>query len=117
MKSVLPPSCPMEALLRVITGPWTIYILWVLSEQGPQRFGAIKRLVQDGGAQLRPFSPEIMEACYKAATDLYAEIAGTNANFKKVHDAYMAFRNEEYLWFQIGEYTYDSFMIRQRAKG
>jgi TRAP-type mannitol/chloroaromatic compound transport system substrate-binding protein len=79
--------------------------------------GAIKRLVQDGGAQLRPFSPEIMEACYKAATDLYAEIAGTNAKFKKVHDAYMAFRNEEYLWFQIGEYTYDSFMIRQRAKG
>ena len=78
---------------------------------------AIKRLVQDGGAQLRPFSPEIMEACYKAATDLYAEITGTNANFKKVHDAYMAFRNEEYLWFQIGEYTYDSFMIRQRAKG
>lgn len=78
---------------------------------------AIKRLVQDGGAQLRPFSPEIMEACYKAATDLYGEIAGTNATFKKVHDAYMAFRNEEYLWFQIGEYTYDSFMIRQRAKG
>ena len=45
MKSVQPPLCPMEALLRVITGPWTIYILWVLSEQGPQRFGALKRLV------------------------------------------------------------------------
>jgi TRAP-type mannitol/chloroaromatic compound transport system substrate-binding protein len=29
----------------------------------------------------------------------------------------MAFRNEEYLWFQIGDYTYDNFMIRQRAKG
>ncbi len=45
MKSSLPPYCPMEGLLRVITGPWTIYILWVLSEQGPQRFGAIKRMV------------------------------------------------------------------------
>lgn len=45
MKNAVPPSCPMDALLRVITGPWTIYILWVLSEQGPQRFGAIKRLV------------------------------------------------------------------------
>ena len=78
---------------------------------------AIKRLVQQGGAQLRPFSPEIMEACYKAAVDTYAEISGTNENFKKIHDAYMAFRNEEYLWFQIGEYTYDNFMIRQRAKG
>ncbi|MFM8608241.1 MAG: TRAP transporter substrate-binding protein [Hyphomicrobiales bacterium] len=78
---------------------------------------AIKRLVQQGGAQLRPFTPEIMEACYKAAVDTYAEIAGTNENFKKMHDAYMAFRNEEYLWFQIGDYTYDNFMIRQRAKG
>jgi len=35
----------MEALLRLITGPWTIYILWVLSEQGPQRFGELKRAV------------------------------------------------------------------------
>ncbi len=78
---------------------------------------AIKRLVQQGGAQLRPFTPEIMEACYKAAIDTYAEIAAGNENFKKMHDAYMAFRNEEYLWFQIGEYTYDNFMIRQRAKG
>jgi len=78
---------------------------------------AIKNLVQKGGAQLRPFSPEIMEASYKAATELYAEIAGTNANFKKIHDAYMAFRNDEYLWFQLGEYSYDSFMIRQRSKG
>ena len=78
---------------------------------------AIKRLVQQGGAQLRPFAPEIMEACYKAAVDTYAEIAATNEAFKKVHDAYMGFRNEEYLWFQIGDYTYDNFMIRQRAKG
>jgi DNA-binding HxlR family transcriptional regulator len=45
MKTVLPFSCPMEALLRLVTGPWTIYILWVLSAHGPQRFGAIKRLV------------------------------------------------------------------------
>ena len=78
---------------------------------------AIKRLVQQGGAQLRPFSPEIMEASYKAALETYEEISAKNENFKKIHDAYMAFRNDEYLWFQIGEYTYDNFMIRQRAKG
>ena len=35
----------MEALLRLITGPWTIYILWVLSEHGPQRFGELRRAV------------------------------------------------------------------------
>jgi len=35
----------MEALLRLITGPWTIHILWVLSESGAQRFGELKRAV------------------------------------------------------------------------
>ena len=27
------------------------------------------------------------------------------------------FRNEEYLWFQVAEYAYDTFMIRSRASG
>ena len=31
--------------------------------------------------------------------------------------AYRAFRDEEYLWFQVAEYTYDNFMIRARARG
>ena len=27
-----------------------------------------------------------------------------------------AFRSEAYLWHQIAEYTYDSYMIRSRSK-
>ncbi len=45
MKAVQTLTCPMEGLLHIITGPWTIYILWFLSEHGDQRFGALKRLV------------------------------------------------------------------------
>jgi len=77
---------------------------------------AIIRLLQNG-AQLRAFSPEIMEACYKAATELYAEFSAKSADFKKIHDHYMAYRGEQYLWWQIAEYNYDSFMIRQRSRG
>ncbi len=29
----------------------------------------------------------------------------------------IAYRNEEYLWFQVAEFTYDNFMIRARARG
>ena len=76
---------------------------------------ALKRLVA-GGAKLRPFSPEILEACFNAAKDTYAEIAATNAPFKKIHDSMMAFRGDEYLWFQISEYTYDTFMMTQQRK-
>jgi TRAP-type mannitol/chloroaromatic compound transport system substrate-binding protein len=78
--------------------------------------GALKQLVQ-GGAQLRPFPQDVMEACFKAANELYAETSAKNENFKKIHDAYMAFRGDEYLWFQIAEYTFDNFMIRARARG
>ncbi|RMD90463.1 MAG: transcriptional regulator [Alphaproteobacteria bacterium] len=35
----------MEALLRLVSGPWTLHIIWVLSEGGPQRFGELRRAV------------------------------------------------------------------------
>ena len=69
------------------------------------------------GAQLRPFSQEIMEAAYKAANEIYDELSATNPAFKKLYDSYKAFRGEEYLWFQVAEYAYDTFMIRARARG
>ncbi len=37
--------CPMDMLLRLLTGPWTTYVLWVLRRDGPQRFGVLKRAV------------------------------------------------------------------------
>jgi TRAP-type mannitol/chloroaromatic compound transport system substrate-binding protein len=69
------------------------------------------------GAQLRAFSPEILEAAYKAANEIYDETAAKNPDFKKIYDSYRAFRGEEYLWFQVAEYAYDTFMIRARARG
>jgi len=77
--------------------------------------GAVKRLV-GAGAKLRPFSPEIMEACFKAANETYDEISATNAMFKKVYESMKAFRVDEYLWFQVSEYTYDTFMMGQQRK-
>ncbi len=35
----------MDALLRLLMGTWTTYILWVLRNQGPLRFGALQRAV------------------------------------------------------------------------
>jgi TRAP-type mannitol/chloroaromatic compound transport system substrate-binding protein len=77
--------------------------------------GALKRLVA-GGAQLRPFSQPIMEACLKASNEVYADISSKNADFKKVYDNMIAFRNDEYLWWQVAEYTFDTFMIRSRPR-
>src|SRR5450759_2845726 len=54
---------------------------------------ALKRLIANG-VQLRPFSNEIMAACYKAANEVAAEISAKNANFKKIYEAMVKFRNE-----------------------
>ena len=75
--------------------------------------GAVKRLVV-GGAQLRLFSQEVLEACFRKATELYAELTEQNPNFKTIADSYMAFRADEYLWWQVAEYSFDNFMIRER---
>jgi len=76
---------------------------------------ALKRLVA-GGAQLRPFSQPVMEACLRAAGELYAETSASNAEFKTVYDAVVAFRSDQYLWWQVAEYSFDTFMIRSRTR-
>ena len=77
---------------------------------------ALRRLV-GAGTQLRPFPQEVLEAAYKAATEVYDETTAKNPDFKKIWESMRAFRGEEYLWFQVAEYTYDNFMIRARARG
>ena len=80
-----------------------------------QNPAALRRLVA-GGSKLRPFSREIMEACFKAANELYAETSAKNANFKKVYDSWVKFRDEQNLWFRVAEAGFDSFMHRPAGR-
>jgi len=74
---------------------------------------AVRKLV-GAGAQLRPFSQEILEACFNSANEIYAELTASNAGFKKIWDSLTAFRKEHYLWAQVAEYNYDTFMMIQQ---
>src|SRR5919108_2678529 len=76
---------------------------------------ALKRLVANG-TLLRPFSQAVMEACLKASNDVNAETSASNPDFKKIYDSQMEFRNDENLWWQVAEYSYETFMIRTRPK-
>jgi TRAP-type mannitol/chloroaromatic compound transport system substrate-binding protein len=89
---------------------------WMAARYDMQNPAALKRLVA-GGTQLRPFTNEVLEACLKATNELWAETSAKNADFKKSIDAMQAYRSDEYLWWQVAEYTYDSFMIRSRTRG
>jgi TRAP-type mannitol/chloroaromatic compound transport system substrate-binding protein len=77
---------------------------------------ALRSLVANG-AELRPFSQEILEAAYGASMDVYKEINASNPAFKKIYDSQTAFKKDAYLWAQVAEYTYDTFMMIQQRAG
>jgi TRAP-type mannitol/chloroaromatic compound transport system substrate-binding protein len=76
---------------------------------------ALRRLL-GGGAQLRPFPQEMMDASLKAANELYDDLSSKNPDWKKVYEAYRNFRGEQYLWWQVAEYTFDNFQVRARTR-
>src|SRR5262249_3695739 len=88
---------------------------WMTGKYDAATPPAIKRLVA-GGVLLRPFSQDIMEACYKAANQVYAETGATNPRFKKLYESLSAFRSESYLWWQVAEMAFDSFQVRMRSR-
>ncbi|MBB4102116.1 TRAP transporter substrate-binding protein [Allorhizobium borbori] len=88
----------------------------MLAKYDQRNAHALKQLVADG-AVLRPFSQEILEASFNAAQEVYAGISATNANFKKLYDSQQALKRDSYLWMQLAEYSFDTFMMLQQRAG
>ena len=70
---------------------------------------ALKRLAGNG-VQLRPFSRDIMNACFNAAQEVYAAESAKNPKFKKIYDAWKIFQGDQILWFRVAEQNFDSYM-------
>jgi TRAP-type mannitol/chloroaromatic compound transport system substrate-binding protein len=77
---------------------------------------AIKRVVAEG-AKLRPFSTEIMNACFDKANEVYAEMEANNPTFKKIWESIKGFRGQHYLYAQVAEYSYDVYMMTLQRSG
>ncbi len=88
---------------------------WMQAKYDAVNPGALRRLLASG-TKLMPFSTPVMEACLNAALELYHEVSATNPDFKKVYESMIAFRGDQYLWWQVAEYSYDTFLILNRMK-
>jgi TRAP-type mannitol/chloroaromatic compound transport system substrate-binding protein len=89
--------------------------LWMTAKYDAGNPAALKRLLA-AGAQLKAFPDSVMDACLKAALEVYQEVSATNADFKKIWENIWAFRNDQYLWWQVAEYRYDTYIIRTRTR-
>jgi TRAP-type mannitol/chloroaromatic compound transport system substrate-binding protein len=88
---------------------------WVTGKYDYVKPPALKRLVA-AGALLRPFPQEVLENCYNAANEIYADLSKSNRHFGKMHSSLSAYRNESLAWMQVAELSYDSFMMRMRTR-
>jgi len=89
--------------------------LWMQSKYDANNPPALRRVVIEG-ARLKPFPPAVLDAGLKSALGLYAELSAANPAFKKVWDSIFAFRNDAYLWWQLAEYSYDTYLIQTRTR-
>jgi TRAP-type mannitol/chloroaromatic compound transport system substrate-binding protein len=88
---------------------------WVIGKYDFVNPPALRRLVSQG-AILHAFPQPVLEACYKAASETYADLSKTNPHFKKLYESLSAFRNDSLAWNQVAELSFDSFMMRQRTR-
>ena len=88
---------------------------WVTGKYDYVNPPALKRLIA-AGALLRPFPQEVLETCYKAANEIYADLSKTNTHFGKMHASLSAFRSDSLAWMQVAELSFDTFMMRMRTK-
>jgi TRAP-type mannitol/chloroaromatic compound transport system substrate-binding protein len=88
---------------------------WMLAKYDAQNPAALRRLV-NSGTQLRQFSREILQACQKAANEVYEETAAKNPTFKKVYEPWNKFLAEQNLWFRVAEFGFDNYMINHQVK-
>ena len=88
---------------------------WMTAKYDIGNPAALVRLV-GGGAQLRGFSRPVMEACFKAAEELYVELCDKSPEFKKIYVAWHKFRDEQILWSRVCENNFDNFMAQAKPR-
>lgn len=77
---------------------------------------ALRQILSEGTV-LKPFSQDILDACFAAATNLYQGLSAASPDFKLIYEDQMAFRKDAYQWLQLAEYAYDTFMMIEQRVG
>jgi TRAP-type mannitol/chloroaromatic compound transport system substrate-binding protein len=98
------PKAYQSAIVTASNDTW----LWTLAKYDYVNPPAMKRPVSNG-AILRAFPQAVLEDCYKAANETYAELSKSNPHFKKLYESLVLYRNDAYAWLQVAEIGFDSF--------
>ncbi len=82
---------------------------WLTIKYDTENPHALRRLVV-GGAQLRAFPKDVLQASYKASTEMYAELSEKSPAFKKLFVHWSNFRAEQIRWQQFCDLPFDNLV-------
>ena len=102
---------PYQAALEAAAAEANVHMVARYDAKNPD---ALRRLVA-GGAQLRAFPRAVMEACEKAAFELYDELAAKSKHWARIYPGWKKFRDDQYLWFRVAEFGFDNFAYTRPA--
>ncbi|HEX5803959.1 MAG TPA: TRAP transporter substrate-binding protein [Azospira sp.] len=103
-------SAEYKAILAAAAGHAHIVMQSMYDARNP---GALKQLVA-AGTKLHRMPKDIMDAAFREAMALYADLSQKNPAWKKVYADYAKFRADQNLWFRFAESGFDSYMQAQK---
>jgi TRAP-type mannitol/chloroaromatic compound transport system substrate-binding protein len=76
---------------------------------------ALKRLA-GSGVEIKQFPRPVLDACYKATFETYAELAAKDADFKKIYESWLPFLDQSNQWLRLCEAGLDNYRFAQPVK-
>src|SRR5262249_55198377 len=85
---------------------------WMTAKYDAENPAAMKRLLA-GGAILKPFPRDVLQAAVKGSAGIYANHSANNPMFRKLYASWRPFRGEAVSWFRVAEDSTANFMASQ----
>jgi TRAP-type mannitol/chloroaromatic compound transport system substrate-binding protein len=83
--------------------------VWSTSRYDALNVQALRRMVA-AGTQLRAYPRDVLQACYRATQETYAEMGERSPRFRKVHAGWDRFRRDTQAWFRVAEDSSANFL-------
>lgn len=80
--------------------------LWMYTTMEYENTKALEQLRGKQNVEILPFPPEVLSELNRVATEVLAEEAAADPEFKRIYDDYLSFRDEYARWSDISEDTY-----------
>jgi TRAP-type mannitol/chloroaromatic compound transport system substrate-binding protein len=105
---------PKEYQAAIETATYEAHV-HMQAEYDAKNPAALARLIKNG-AKVRFFPKEMLDAGYKAATEMMEEEAAKNPKFKKIYEPWKRFRQDQNQWASVAEATMQNYLISMGRK-